>query len=218
MENTQIKAIETCYNGYRFRSRLEARWAVFFDTAGIKYRYEEQGFEKDGERYLPDFYLPELDVYAEVKGNRHGALEEVERIKDFIFWGSPIKKIIILSEIPYGIDKGLWHYPCLYYDTKHERTQVYWWYFFDEYEAPVNGTMPQLNLYKAPWLSWQIGKESKHFDENTCLLARGAGDLRPKPRVPDVWYCDADDWRYNKLTLEALIKARQARFEHGEKG
>ena len=27
-----IKAIETVYNGYRFRSRLEARWAVFFDA------------------------------------------------------------------------------------------------------------------------------------------------------------------------------------------
>lgn len=218
MENTQIKAIETCYNGYRFRSRLEARWAVFFDTAGIKYRYEEQGFEKDGERYLPDFYLPQLDVYAEVKGNCPGALEEVERIKDFIFWGSPIKKIIILSEIPYGSGKGLWHYPCLYYDTKYERTQVYWWYFFDGCEAPVNGAMPQLSLYKAPWLSWQIGKEPQYFDENTCLLACGAGDLRPKPRVPDVWYCDADDWKYNKRTLEALIKARQARFEHGEMG
>jgi hypothetical protein len=32
-----IKTIETIYNGYRFRSRLEARWAVFFDAMGIKY-------------------------------------------------------------------------------------------------------------------------------------------------------------------------------------
>lgn len=31
-----IKPIETHYNGYRFRSRLEARWAVFFDALGIK--------------------------------------------------------------------------------------------------------------------------------------------------------------------------------------
>ena len=28
---SDIKAIETYYKGYRFRSRLEARWAVFFD-------------------------------------------------------------------------------------------------------------------------------------------------------------------------------------------
>jgi hypothetical protein len=30
------KAIETHYKGYRFRSRLEARWAVFFDTRARK--------------------------------------------------------------------------------------------------------------------------------------------------------------------------------------
>ena len=64
-----IKAIETVYKGYRFRSRLEARWAVFFDSAGIKWQYEHEGFQlSSGERYLPDFYLPELDVFAEVKG------------------------------------------------------------------------------------------------------------------------------------------------------
>ena len=63
-----IKAIETEYNGYRFRSRLEARWAVFFDAAKIKYEYEPEGFElADGTRYLPDFYLPELFTYVEIK-------------------------------------------------------------------------------------------------------------------------------------------------------
>ena len=64
----EYKAIETHYNGYRFRSRLEARWAVFFDEAGIKYEYEPEGFEKevDGEliRYLPDFYFPDYDWYV----------------------------------------------------------------------------------------------------------------------------------------------------------
>lgn len=56
-----LKAIETEYNGYRFRSRLEARWAVFFDTLEIEYQYEPEGFElKDGSRYLPDFYLPKV--------------------------------------------------------------------------------------------------------------------------------------------------------------
>lgn len=37
-----IKAIETVYNGYRFRSRLEARWAVFFDEMGVQYEYEAE--------------------------------------------------------------------------------------------------------------------------------------------------------------------------------
>lgn len=65
---SNIKPIETLYNGYRFRSRLEARWAVFFDAAGIKHEYEPEGFElPDGTKYLPDFYLPELRIFVEIK-------------------------------------------------------------------------------------------------------------------------------------------------------
>jgi hypothetical protein len=52
-----IKAIETQYKGYRFRSRLEARWAVFFDALGVKWEYESEGLNIDGEWYLPDFRL-----------------------------------------------------------------------------------------------------------------------------------------------------------------
>lgn len=52
----RIKPIETEYNGYRFRSRLEARWAVFFDALGVRYEYEPEGFElPSGKLYLPDF-------------------------------------------------------------------------------------------------------------------------------------------------------------------
>jgi hypothetical protein len=39
------KPIETRYAGCRFRSRLEARWAVFFDRLGIAWEYEPEGFE-----------------------------------------------------------------------------------------------------------------------------------------------------------------------------
>jgi hypothetical protein len=65
-----IKPIETVFYGYRFRSRLEARWAVFFDALGITWEYEPEGFElSDGTWYLPDFWLPTFDggMWAEVK-------------------------------------------------------------------------------------------------------------------------------------------------------
>lgn len=62
------KAIETVYQGYRFRSRLEARWAVFFDALGVKYEYEVEGYDLDGLWYLPDFWLPEIEIWLEVKG------------------------------------------------------------------------------------------------------------------------------------------------------
>lgn len=41
-----MQAIQTRYKGYHFRSRLEARWAVFFDTLGILWEYEKEGLSK----------------------------------------------------------------------------------------------------------------------------------------------------------------------------
>lgn len=65
-----LKPIETEYAGYRFRSRIEARWAVFFDTLEIEWAYEPQGFDLPSGRYLPDFWLPGIrgGIWYEVKG------------------------------------------------------------------------------------------------------------------------------------------------------
>lgn len=52
----KVTNIQTSYNGYLFRSRLEARWAVFFDALGLDWEYEVEGFKlPSGEFYLPDF-------------------------------------------------------------------------------------------------------------------------------------------------------------------
>src|SRR5579875_627100 len=92
-----IKAIETVYNGYRFRSRIEARWAVFFDTLGIRYEYEKEGYQVDHIRYLPDFWLPDLQYWIEIKGQKPTD-REVEKAQSivkatgypcFIFTGLP---------------------------------------------------------------------------------------------------------------------------------
>lgn len=64
---SRIKAIQTFFDGYRFRSRLEARWAVFFKTLNIRYTYESEGYDLGGVWYLPDFYLPDYDYWIEVK-------------------------------------------------------------------------------------------------------------------------------------------------------
>lgn len=58
-----ITPIETEYKGYLFHTRLEARWAVFFDACGVKWEYEPEGFDlSNGIYYLPDFLLH--DVYT----------------------------------------------------------------------------------------------------------------------------------------------------------
>ncbi len=62
-----VKAIDTIYKGYRFRSRLEARWAVFFDHLGLQWVYEDEGFELPSGWYLPDFYFPKDHMWIEIK-------------------------------------------------------------------------------------------------------------------------------------------------------
>jgi hypothetical protein len=43
MKATDVRPIETEYAGCRFRSRLEARWAVVLDAAGMNWEYFEFG-------------------------------------------------------------------------------------------------------------------------------------------------------------------------------
>ena len=78
-----IQAIETQYNGYRFRSRLEARWGVFFDTLNVPYLYEPEGFEfDDGVRYLPDFWLPTWNCWVEIKPQMNQEADDaLERLR-----------------------------------------------------------------------------------------------------------------------------------------
>lgn len=42
-----MKAIVTEYGGYKFRSRLEARWTVFLDAVREPWEYEVEGYDVD---------------------------------------------------------------------------------------------------------------------------------------------------------------------------
>ena len=94
---TEIKPIETIYRGYRFRSRLEARWAVFLDSLGVTYEYEPEGFRlPDGSMYLPDFRVmchasrgqdcEPFPLYIEVKGQMDEA--SAKKIKAFSWYNA----------------------------------------------------------------------------------------------------------------------------------
>jgi hypothetical protein len=63
-----VKALQTTYRGITYRSRTEARWALFFDILGIHSIYEGEGFDLGGEWYLPDFWFPDAKVWLEIKG------------------------------------------------------------------------------------------------------------------------------------------------------
>lgn len=72
-----IKAIKTKYANIEFRSRLEARWAVFFDELVIPWEYEYECFDLEFCWYLPDFYLPSCNTWIEIKP--YASYEAVEK-------------------------------------------------------------------------------------------------------------------------------------------
>lgn len=78
-----LTPIQTRYAGYLFRSRLEARWAVYFDALGITWEYEKEGYDLGNLGwYLPDFWLPQVSSWAEVKPERftHHEYAKCERL------------------------------------------------------------------------------------------------------------------------------------------
>jgi hypothetical protein len=151
-----MKAIQTVYNGYRFRSRLEARWAVFFDALGIKWEYEPEGFEfSDGVKYLPDFLLTDFGVYAEVKPKQ-------------------------LTETEY---KKSAHLPCILLDTSHP--QVYrgyyctfheWGDFLDYQTGSTYGAIlfEQSAHKKRMWFLFGEQPESYYLDMQAETKAKSA--------------------------------------------
>jgi len=72
-------AIQTKYHGFLFRSRLEARWAVFYDSLGIEWEYEKEGYDLgDAGLYLPDFWLPRQKCWVEIKGEEPSDKESLK--------------------------------------------------------------------------------------------------------------------------------------------
>ncbi len=101
-----MKPIETEYKGYRFRSRLETRWAIFFDACGVDWEYEPEGYDLgDGLYYLPDFLLHGVDgrdggdLYVEVKGQMTDL--DALKINRFAEQGG---KVLVVGKIPEGDD------------------------------------------------------------------------------------------------------------------
>lgn len=77
-------AIPTVYNGIQFRSRLEAKWACFFDL--IEWAWEYEPVDLDG--WIPDFVISHstyrVPLYVEVKpeigyAENHRTLIKIEQ-------------------------------------------------------------------------------------------------------------------------------------------
>ncbi len=95
-----MKPIETIYKGYKFRSRLEARWAIYFDFLKIEWKYEHEGFLlENGVTYLPDFYLPKFNggIYAEIKPDKFTGAE-ADKCSDLCYESG--KPVWMLQDVP----------------------------------------------------------------------------------------------------------------------
>ena len=92
MEYT-IAAIPTLYRGRMYRSRLEARWAAFFDRLGWTYEYEPFDLGK----WSPDFMITEpFDALLEIKPITGPDPELFDRVQD----AAPGRPVFVLGTAP----------------------------------------------------------------------------------------------------------------------
>jgi len=56
------------YKDTNMRSSWEIKYAKYLDKLGINWRYEFKTFDLGNTTYTPDFYLPNQDLYIEIKG------------------------------------------------------------------------------------------------------------------------------------------------------
>lgn len=208
--SNSIKPIETIYNGYYFRSRLEARWAVFFDTLGIQYEYEPEGFKlSDGTMYLPDFYLPAFNYYVEIKGFNKHLRKDLDKVENFV---SEIKKsVAILSKIPYSKNaEGMYWFPVIHYQSAYHNytNKCYFLFMCDDEKAYIeDGFYVGHNKYWS-WFTTNVANADALAYKS--IQAISGEELNDKD-------CDIRiAFDFSKIN-KALLKARQARFEHGEK-
>lgn len=123
-----IKAIPQKVDGILFRSRAEARWATFFRLTELRYQYEPEGFQLEQDWYVPDFLLPMVPVYVEVKPGEPNerevrvakALAAAARVPVMIAMGNPCQtsrllwvdvtgstaRCCLVSE--YNKERGVW--------------------------------------------------------------------------------------------------------------
>lgn len=209
MNKTKVKPTE--YKGIQFRSRLEARVALFLDECKIPWEYEPEPIENEGQEYNPDFYLPETDDWIEVKGERPGYEQEILKARSFVSFDSPIKKLIIISEIPDPNQKGMPHFPCYYVSAaSHEPDYIdRGWYFFFVKNKKVTGHISSAHYILPSIHSWYIegGFDIKPKSELNL-------ENRPRNRIDqqaqEAWL----EWvrENNKAVFSAFAKARKADF------
>jgi hypothetical protein len=184
--STELKAIETIYKGNKYRSRLEARWAVFYETLNIPYEYESQGYDLgEGLYYLPDFWMPDQDCYVEIKGSQPSENDEMK-----------MRLLALQSDKPVFLFVG----------------QIE--PFHTELEESENG------------LLLRFSNAAELFTPGGCRYQQNYWCKCSHCSKYDISYCGVAGYCASEPYIgvfdndikDAYMKAKQARFEHGERG
>lgn len=199
-EKRDIKPIETIYKNYRFRSKLEAHWAVCFELMGLNWAYEYNGYNLgDLGWYLPDFVLTspygQKYVYEvkprEYKGNEknlHALINSnIGFSGGYILRGDPVNVIIDDSngELVVCPRCGI-----IQLNNGHENSISCW---VCDNDTPTGGMHP----------------------EEQSLVFK---DIKYYPHKGDIVLSEKNSILFKKLINSAARKARSARFDHGEVG
>lgn len=220
---TQVQPIPTRYAGHHFRSRLEARWAVFFDHLGIAWRYEPQGYLLPSGRYLPDFLLPDIGWF-EVKGERPadteyregpdgltvvtparecqlaGELADATGKRVFLAWGDLPRSVDLGGHDPYDDNRGI-----------------------DMHASDWSGDVDYA-FAVCPWCD-RVGLEYESRAARICGY-KVHGYANEAAALAAIWGQGWTDWRADDKCyrgnhpriLAAYEAARSARFEYGQRG
>lgn len=185
-----MKAINTVYRNIRFRSRNEAKWAVFMDHFCVPFEYEPEGFQLNGLRYLPDFYLTDQKIWAEVKFDQPTTIEIVKATRLATESGLPLVFLIFANDRLESVE----HSGGPFYLPGGERhAQLAVWQICNLCDA--RSISPY--AIAAGFECWDCGQ--KLSSEEVMKLADKGIDIFDE-----------------KALREPFIAARQARFEFGQ--
>jgi hypothetical protein len=231
-----IPAIQTSYHGCRFRSRREARWAVFLDHLAIPWEYEPQGYVVGGEPYLPDFLIypgTEQATWFEVKGQfpardelaKAAGLAKDTGIRTYLYFGPVeqpgpgLSRITTWTEFMGEVDLAWrWH-------DKHG-----WIMDGDEpakweidlpptaFRFDAGGSFGATHRREQPKSGFWWWTDCPHCGQAVIKLRGQVGwcpSVTEPPEGEDLYPRFAHE---TPRLREAYHAARSARFEHGESG
>jgi hypothetical protein len=224
-----ITPIETRYAGCRFRSRLEARWAVFFDKLGVEWQYEPQGYVVNGKPYLPDFLLPKLQALVEVKGDAEQL--DLELLSSLPASMDGVHHVLVLGPIPnpefgavptHSMFTPVWDFHYLVSKRQEEQHKLAGPAFKAIEGLPdeeADAVRKFIRFLGSPSRNHVVHQRFFPVPSSSGFWPMVVGPANLVQSKADVLVPDPVKLYAVQPTIEAAYEAaRSARFEHGESG